>query len=121
MPASRTLPVAPFLAWADRLDGVAVIGAAVGFSHGALTRAMYRFRHEEKTTTVRCVDQYFVAADQPHMLAILYPQDIDIDDRWCPSCVELTTVDRADNLCPWCETPTECTLPIVELDEWGIH
>jgi hypothetical protein len=99
-----TLPAGPFLAWADGRD-MGVIGVAAGLTDGALTRAIHYLRHERAMATLRSVDQCFVAAGQPHQLALLYPQEIDMDDRWCPTCVELTTVDRADNLCPWCETP----------------
>ena len=119
MPARATLPAGPFLAWADSLDvDLDIIGVAVGLKDGALTRAVHRLRHEQEMATLRSVDQYFVAAGEPHQLAILYPQEIDMDNRWCSTCAELTTVDRADNLCPWCETPTERVLPVVEFDKW---
>ncbi|MEJ7798442.1 MAG: hypothetical protein WKF42_08090 [Solirubrobacteraceae bacterium] len=95
------------------------VGEAMGLAYGTLTRAAHRVRTtQQQKVTLGMVDRAFTAAEQPHMLAILYPQDLDVDDRWCPTCVELTTVDRADLLCPWCETPTERVLPVVKFDKW---
>ena len=109
MPVRGTLPAGPFLAWADSLDvDLGVIGgAAMGFQAGALTRYVYRARHEQSTVSLRTVDHYFTAAGEPHQLALLYPQDVEsMEDRWCPTCVELVTAGD-DGLCPWCNTTVD--------------
>jgi len=76
-------------------------------SDGTLGRAVRRARYETRAVTLGMVDRFFTAAEQPHMLAILYPQDINsMEDRYCSTCVELVTVGD-DRLCPWCETPVD--------------
>jgi hypothetical protein len=119
-----TLPIAPFLTWADRLtrarfDTVKDAEISMGIKKGRLDRAMRRCRHQEVLAlTLRMVDDFFVVADEPHMLAILYPQDdLTMEDRWCPACVETATVND-DLLCPWCESETDRILPVVEFARW---
>ncbi len=109
MPARRTLPAGPFLAWADSHDceQLELGGVAMGLAEGSLVRAVHRARHEQQRVTLGMVDRMFTATDEPHQLAILYPQDdLSMEDQWCPACVEVVTVGH-DALCPWCETPVD--------------
>jgi hypothetical protein len=103
-----TLSAGPFLAWAGTLDGdMPVIGEAAGLGHDALTRTVHRVRTtQQQKVTLDMVDRAFTAAGQPHMLAILYPQDVVTEDRWCPTCVELVTAGD-DGQCPWCNTTVD--------------
>lgn len=118
----RGIHRAPFQAWfgeyVDQAGGVDSAALMLGVD-GAAVRRMAR--DSDRTTDyiqLRAADRYFVAADEPHQLAILYPQDdLAMDDRWCSTCVETTTVND-DLLCPWCESETDRILPVVEFDRW---
>lgn len=110
MPRPATLPVAPFLAWAEnhtRQMGSAVDAeVAMGIDTGAFTRAIYRARHRDfPMLTLQSVDRYFTAAEEPHQLAVRYPLDEPAYDRWCESCHDVVTTND-DMCCPWCEHET---------------
>lgn len=66
------------LAWVGTLDGdICVVGEAMGLAYGTVTRAAHRVRTtQQQKVTLGMIDRAFTAAEQPHMLAILYPQDV---------------------------------------------
>ena len=105
-----TLPAGPFVEWAEMIAAevgdMTVVERLMGIDNQTFARAVRRARTQQKVS-LGLVDRSFTAAQQPHMLAILYPQDINsMEDRYCSTCVELVTVGD-DGLCPWCETPVD--------------
>ena len=101
--AGEALSPAPFIAWAETIGGITRAERSMGIECGSCQRAALRARTQQ-AVSLRMVDGFFTAAEETHMLAILYPQDLTtMEDRWCPTCEELVTVGD-DRLCPWCET-----------------
>ena len=102
-----TLPAGPFVEWAEMIAAevgdMTVVERLMGIDNQTFARAVRRARTQQKVS-LGLVDRSFTAAQQPHMLAILYPQDVEsMEDRLCSTCVELVTVGD-DGLCPWCNT-----------------
>ena len=105
-----SLPPAPFVAWAQRLSmefGTWIDAErSMVIDNGTFQRAVSRAR-AQSAVRIEMVDGFFTAAGEPHQLALLYPQDVEsMEDRWCPTCVELVTAGD-DELCPWCDTTVD--------------
>ncbi len=100
-----SLSPAPFVEWAKTIGGITRAERSMGIECGSCQRAALRARTQQ-AVSLRMVDGFFTAAEETHMLAILYPQDVVMEDRWCPGCGEVVTVGD-DRLCPWCETPVD--------------
>jgi len=86
---------------AAEVGGMVAVERLMGIDNQTFVRAVCRARTQQ-AVTLGLVDRSFTAAGQPHMLAILYPQAVVTEDRWCPGCGEVVAVGE-DERCPWCE------------------
>ena len=113
MPVSATawLRRAPFSAWlssyVDARGDLAAAALCLGMDPSGIARHVRGQSADRLTPWMRldAADAVFTAAGEPHMLAILYPQDIEMEDRWCETCHDIVTTGR-DHICPWCEDDT---------------
>ncbi len=104
--ATGRLHRAPFSAWLNRYiathGDLATAAVRLGMDPSGLSRHVSGQTRLTPWMQLEAVDHVLTAAEAPHMLAILYPQDIDMRDCWCPTCREIVTI-ADDGRCPWCE------------------
>lgn len=98
----------PFSTWLDqlvpRLGGRQEAADRLGMDEGSIRR----LEDGSRTSSwmgVDTADRFFTAAGEPHQLAILYPLDEPMHNRWCETCHDVVTTND-DLLCPWCEEET---------------
>lgn len=100
----RVLPPEPFGAWMTtkiaQLGGLRAAGWALATDEAQLRRLAAG--NLGSRLQLKTVDRLFVAAGEPHMLAVLYPLDVGgLEERWCSTCAETVTAERR-RPCPWC-------------------